>query len=54
MDFKVLKPILTFQYMLKYIIVTEDLVRYMQAGHDHGGFLVEDPQWAIDFAPNGV
>ncbi|KAE9377462.1 gamma-glutamyltranspeptidase [Stipitochalara longipes BDJ] len=34
--------------------VTEDLVRYMHAGHHHGAFLVEDPQWAIDFAPNGT
>ncbi|KAH8778074.1 gamma-glutamyltranspeptidase [Hyaloscypha finlandica] len=34
--------------------VTEDLVRYMDAGHHHGAFLVEDPQWAIDFAPNGT
>jgi hypothetical protein len=25
----------------------------MKAGHNHGEFLVEDPQWAIDFAPNG-
>ncbi|KAN0107880.1 gamma-glutamyltranspeptidase [Hyaloscypha variabilis] len=34
--------------------VTEDLVRYMDAGHHHGAFLVEDPQWAMDFAPNGT
>jgi gamma-glutamyltranspeptidase/glutathione hydrolase len=34
--------------------VTEDLVRYMQAGYDHGEFLVKDPQWAVDFAPNGL
>jgi hypothetical protein len=35
-------------------LVTEDLVRYMDAGHHHGAFLVEDPQWAMDFAPNGT
>ena len=34
--------------------VTEDLVRYMQAGYDYGEFLVKDPQWAVDFAPNGL
>lgn len=35
--------------------VTEDLVRYMAsatAGIDN--FLVNDPTWAIDFAPNGT
>jgi gamma-glutamyltranspeptidase/glutathione hydrolase len=35
--------------------VTEDLVRYMKsaiAGIDN--FLVNDPTWAIDFAPNGT
>jgi gamma-glutamyltranspeptidase/glutathione hydrolase len=26
----------------------------MDAGHHHGAFLVEDPQWAMDFAPNGT
>ncbi|OTB08933.1 hypothetical protein M426DRAFT_129475 [Hypoxylon sp. CI-4A] len=36
--------------------VTEDLVRYMQFGLSTTGwnFLVEDPSWAQDFAPNGV
>lgn len=34
--------------------VTEDLVRYMDAAMSYGGkFLIEDPTWAIDFAPNG-
>jgi hypothetical protein len=33
--------------------VTEDLVRYMKAGHNHGEFFMQDPQWAMDFAPNG-
>jgi gamma-glutamyltranspeptidase/glutathione hydrolase len=35
--------------------VTEDLVRYMKsatAGIEN--FLVKDPTWAIDFAPNGT
>ena len=26
----------------------------MDESHDHGAFLVEDPQFAIDFAPNGT
>lgn len=34
-------------------IVTEDHVRYMKAGHHKGEFFTKDPQWAIDFAPNG-
>ncbi|TGJ80895.1 hypothetical protein E0Z10_g7869 [Xylaria hypoxylon] len=35
--------------------VTTDTVRYMQAGVHAAGwnFLVEDPSWAQDFAPNG-
>jgi gamma-glutamyltranspeptidase/glutathione hydrolase len=34
--------------------VTEDLVRYMDAAMSFNGkFLIEDPTWAIDFAPNG-
>jgi len=36
-------------------IVNQDLVHYMQvgtAGYDN--FLVNDPAWAIDFAPNGT
>ncbi|KAF4614348.1 hypothetical protein G7Y89_g15388 [Cudoniella acicularis] len=35
--------------------VTNDLVRYMgYATSKKNNFLVEDPQWAIDFAPNGT
>ncbi|KAI1745233.1 gamma-glutamyltranspeptidase [Xylaria scruposa] len=36
--------------------VTEDTVRYMEAGVQASGwnFLVEDPSWAQDFAPNGT
>ncbi|PVH81756.1 gamma-glutamyltransferase [Cadophora sp. DSE1049] len=35
--------------------VTEDLVRYMyEATKDGNTFLTDDPQWAIDFAPNGT
>lgn len=36
--------------------VTEDLVRYMDAavGYAKWNFLVEDPSWAIDFAPQGT
>ncbi|OCL02534.1 gamma-glutamyltransferase 1 [Glonium stellatum] len=35
--------------------VTEDLVRYMASAIAGGpNFLVEDPTWAIDFAPNGT
>lgn len=37
--------------------VTEDLVRYMDAAINNGpngNFLVEDPIWAEDFAPNGT
>lgn len=40
----------------EFLLVTEDLVRYMNsaiAGSDNGNFLVEDPVWAEDFAPNG-
>ncbi|KAI0401493.1 gamma-glutamyltranspeptidase [Xylaria palmicola] len=35
--------------------VTQDTVRYMEAGVRAAGwnFLVEDPSWAQDFAPNG-
>lgn len=34
--------------------VTEDLVRYMDFAISFAGnFLVEDPSWAEDFAPNG-
>jgi gamma-glutamyltranspeptidase/glutathione hydrolase len=36
------------------IIVTEDLVRYMESAMSPSNrFLVDDPVWAIDFAPNG-
>ncbi|RYC55631.1 hypothetical protein CHU98_g10572, partial [Xylaria longipes] len=36
--------------------VTEDTIRYMAAGVQVAGwnFLVEDPSWAQDFAPNGT
>lgn len=36
--------------------VTEDTVRYMGYGIKSAGwnFLVEDPSWAQDFAPNGT
>ena len=35
--------------------VTEDLVRYMKAAVvGEKNFLVEDPVWAVDFAPNGT
>lgn len=35
--------------------VTEDLVRYMgYVTHGEDSFLVSDPTWAIDFAPNGT
>ncbi|KAI1506661.1 gamma-glutamyltranspeptidase [Biscogniauxia marginata] len=35
--------------------VTEDTVRYMEGGIDEAGknFLLSDPSWAQDFAPNG-
>jgi hypothetical protein len=33
--------------------VTEDLVRYMKAASQDSTFLVDDPIWAEDFAPNG-
>ena len=35
-------------------LVSEDLAQYMDESHDNGAFLVEDPQFAIDFAPNGT
>ncbi|EKD16526.1 uncharacterized protein L3040_001262 [Drepanopeziza brunnea f. sp. 'multigermtubi'] len=35
--------------------VSEDLVRYMAAATEGGNnFLTDDPQWAMDFAPNGT
>lgn len=35
--------------------VTQDLVRYMASGTaGFENFLVNDPTWAIDFAPNGT
>ena len=39
--------------------VTEDLVRYMKSANSSGSavtpnFLVDDPNWALDFAPNGT
>jgi gamma-glutamyltranspeptidase/glutathione hydrolase len=40
--------------LLKSTQVTEDLVRYMgYAISIYGNFLVDDPNWAMDFAPNG-
>lgn len=33
--------------------VTEDLVHYMDTVTPNGNFLTDDPNWAIDFAPNG-
>jgi gamma-glutamyltranspeptidase/glutathione hydrolase len=33
--------------------VTEDLVRYMENSGGNTSFLVMDPVWAEDFAPNG-
>lgn len=35
-------------------VVGEDLIRYMTAAASYAGdFLVDDPNWAIDFAPKG-
>ncbi|KAK4461621.1 hypothetical protein QBC42DRAFT_269733 [Cladorrhinum samala] len=34
--------------------VNEDLVRYMKSATASDNFLVNDPTWAIDFAPNGT
>lgn len=36
--------------------VTADTIRYMESGVKDAGwnFLVEDPSWAQDFAPNGA
>jgi hypothetical protein len=40
---------------LRVIQVTEDLVSYMGYAMSEGNnFLVDDPDWAIDFAPNGM
>lgn len=39
----------------KPLVVTEDLVRYMSSATSSGpNFLVDDPVWAEDFAPNGT
>lgn len=37
-------------------VVTQDLIRYMDFATQgyRGNFLVEDPVWAEDFAPNGT
>lgn len=36
-------------------LVNEDLIRYMDFAQGYAGqFLVKDPAWAIDFAPNGT
>lgn len=43
-----------FRILLTLVEVTEDLVRYMGYAMSGGNnFLVDDPNWAIDFAPNG-
>ena len=34
--------------------VTQDLVRYMDSATSESNFLVNDPNWALDFAPNGT
>ncbi|KAH8589948.1 gamma-glutamyltransferase [Bisporella sp. PMI_857] len=35
--------------------VTEDLVRYMNVSmKEDNMFLIDDPQWSVDFAPNGT
>ena len=38
------------------ITVTEDWVRYAAQAKEksQSNFLVEDPDWAVDFAPNGM
>lgn len=44
-----LKPLLCL-----HPLVTEDLVRYMDyAMSGNNKFLIDDPNWSIDFAPNG-
>jgi hypothetical protein len=46
---------LMLRKLLIVIQVTEDLVRYMGYAMSGGNnFLVDDPDWAIDFAPNGM
>jgi len=36
------------------LVVSSDLVRFMNAATTGGSnFLVDDPIWAVDFAPNG-
>ena len=40
---------------LKQFAGTDDLVRYMKAAMSDGNnFLIDDPVWAEDFAPNGM
>ncbi|KAL8999133.1 MAG: hypothetical protein Q9169_001912 [Polycauliona sp. 2 TL-2023] len=34
--------------------VTQDLVNYMDSATSRNNFLVDEPTWAIDFAPNGT
>ena len=41
------------RYVLTSCEVNEDLVRYMKSATASDNFLVNDPTWAIDFAPNG-
>ncbi len=55
MAFEVYPPISLSHHLMLTDPVTEDLVRYMDfATEDGNNFLVDDPQWAIDFAPNGI
>lgn len=35
------------------VVVNEDLVKYMDKVGGNSSFLVSDPAWAEDFAPNG-
>lgn len=55
MDFQVIDMCVTGLSELMLCTVTEDLVRYMTKASENGNtFLTDDPQWAIDFAPNGM
>lgn len=46
-------PVLSMILGLTFV-VGEDLVRYMDNVGGNTSFLVKDPVWAIDFAPNGT
>jgi hypothetical protein len=53
--FQVRSNPLMLRKLLIAIQVTEDLIRYMGCAMSGGNnFLVDDPDWAIDFAPNGM